>query len=179
MLKPILVRLIALCAIAVPAAAQVSTASPFGAFGEKQMDPAQMAALVASSQRTMKPASFVLSHKAELTLTADQVQQLDLLAHAEEDSLVVRQIRITAAMTRLFKKRAEGETAQSTGWVGQINEKQLRDDACEQSALQVEFMLNLLRDRQAAGTILTGTQIDRLQELEMTDMMRALKPKQP
>jgi len=179
MLKPMLARLVALCAIAVPATAQVSSLSPFGPFGEKHIDPAQMAAIVASSQRTMKPAAFVLSHKAELTLTADQVQRLDLLARAEEDSMVVRQIRMSAAMTRLIKKRSEAESAQQTGWVGTINEKQLRDDACEQSALQVDFTMNLLRDRQVVGNILTGSQIDRLQELELSDLMRVLRPKQP
>jgi hypothetical protein len=179
MLKPRLARLVALCVIAFPAAAQVSPPSPFGPFGEKQMGPAQMAAVVATSQRAMKPASFVLSHKTELTLTPDQVQRLDLLAHGEEDSIVVRQIRMSAAMTRLIQKRSDSNTDQSAGWVGPFNEQQLRNDACEQSGLQVDYMLNLLRDRQAVGNILTGSQIDRLQELEMSELMRVLRPKQP
>lgn len=178
MLKPLLGRLIALCLIAVPVAAQVAPASPFGAFGEKQLDPAKMAALVANSQRTMKPASFVLSHKTELTLTPDQVQQLDLLARGEEDSTVVRQIRMVAAMTRLAQKREAGADPQ-TGWVGSIDEKRLREEACEQSGLQVEFVVNLLRDRQAVGNILTGRQIDRIAELEMGELKRAMMSKQP
>jgi hypothetical protein len=178
MLTPFLARLIILGVIAVPAAAQVAP-SPFGGFGEKPMDPAQIAALVANSKRTMRPASMVLGFRSELALTADQVQQLELLTRGEEDSAVVRQIRLSAAMARLIKARESSDIAPQTGWAGPINEKQLRDEACEQAGLGVEAMLNLMRDRHAVGNILTGTQIDRVQQLEISDMVRALKPKQP
>ncbi len=179
MLKPLLARLIALWVIAVPVYAQVPPANPYGAFGERQPDAEQLAALMANRKRTMQPASFVLSHKAELALTAEQVQRIELLAHTEDDSAVVRQIRTTAAMTRQMKERASGNAPPSTGWAGPINEKQIRDDAIQMAGVQADIVLTLLRDRQAVGNVLTGTQIERIMQLEMSDMMSAMKPKQP
>ena len=179
MLKPMIARLIVLCVVAVPLAAQVAPSSPIGAFGEKPMDPERMAALMANSQRTFRPASFVLSHKSELALTPEQVQFLEFRAKSEDDSIVVRQIRMVSALSRLMKKRESAGAQPTTGWVGSVNEQQLRDEACEHAGLSVEATLNLMRDRQAVGAILTATQIDQIQQLEMSDIMRALKPKQP
>jgi hypothetical protein len=179
MLKPLLARLIALCVIAVPVAAQVAPVPPMGAFGEKQMDPAQMASLLANSQRMMKPAAYVLAHKTDLALTEDQVQRLETLARAQDDSVVVRQIRLTSVMSQLIRKRQESGNVPDAGWVGSINEKKLRDEACEQAGLTTEFAVGIMRDRLAVGSILTGTQIDRIPELEASDAMRAMRPKTP
>jgi len=171
MLKPKLARLIALCVIAVPVAAQVAPSSA--------MDPERMAALMANSQRTFKPASFVLSHKSELALTPEQVDFLEFRAKSEDDSVAARQIRMGSALSSLMKKRESASTKPATGWVGSVNEQQIRDEACEQAGISVEAVLNLMRDRQAVGAILTPTQIAQIQQLEASDMMRALKPKLP
>jgi hypothetical protein len=175
MLKPTLARLIALSMFATPVAAQVAP----NPFAETKVDPQQIAAMFANSQRTLKPASFVLGHKDELALTPEQVKQIDLLVRGEGDSVIVRQIRMNAAMSRQAKKRAESNVAPQTGWVGTVNEKQLRDEACEAAGMQVDFMVNLFRDRQAVGNILTATQIERIHEIEANDVMRAFKTKQP
>lgn len=174
MLKPTLVRLIVLCGMAVPLAAQVSP-SPL----PPQADPAKMAALMVNSQRALRPASFTLSHKSELALTDKQVEQLDLLARAEEDSAATRNFRREAAMARMMEKRQEDNNVPQTGWSGPVNETQLRADACEQAGMATEVMISLFRDRQAVGKILTGRQINRVMELEMSDVMRILKPSQP
>ena len=171
MLKPMLARLIALCVIAVPVAAQVGPSSA--------MDPERMAALMANSQRTFKPATFVLSHKSELALTPEQVQFLEFRAKSEDDSVAARQIRMGSALSSLMKKRESASTKPATGWVGAVNEQQIRDEACEQAGISAEAVLNLMRDRQAVGAILTPTQIAQIQQLEASDMMRALKPKLP
>ena len=171
MLKPMLARLIALCVIAVPVAAQVAPSSA--------MDPERMTALMANSQRTFKPASFVLSHKSELALTPEQVDFLEFRAKSEDDSVAARQIRMGSALSSLMKKRESASTKPATGWVGSVNEQQIRDEACEQAGISVEAVLNLMRDRQAVGAILTPTQIAQIQQLEASDMMRALKPKLP
>ena len=171
MLKPMLARLIALCVITVPVAAQVAPSSA--------MDPERMAALMANSQRTFKPASFVLSHKSELALTPEQVDFLEFRAKSEDDSVAARQIRMGSALSSLMKKRESASTKPATGWVGSVNEQQIRDEACEQAGISVEAVLNLMRDRQAVGAILTPTQIAQIQQLEASDMMRALKPKLP
>ena len=173
-----LARLIALSVVAVPVAAQ-TTGRAIGTVGEIQLDPERMAALMANSQRTLKPASFVLSHKSELALTPEQVQFLEFRAKLEDDSAAVRQIRMANAMAMLMKKHESTGTQPPTGWVGAIDERRLRDEACERAALSVDAMLDLMRDRQAVGTILTGAQIDQIQQLEVRDMIRALKPKQP
>ena len=175
MLKPMLVRFVVLSIIATPVAAQIGP-SPFA---ERKTDPAQFAALMANSQRTMKPASFVLDHKTELGLTPEQVKQLDVLVRDETDSAVVRQIRLTAAVYRDAKSLGESNAAPQTGWVGVVDEKKLRDDACRQAGMGVEVMLNLMRDRQVVGRLLTAGQIERIQELEMNDMVRVMTPKQP
>jgi hypothetical protein len=179
MLKPMLTQLIAFCVMAVPVGAQVAPVPPMGAFGEKQMDPAQMASLFANSQRLMKPASYVLAHKTDLALTEDQVQRLETLARAQDDSVVVRQIRITSAMSQLIRKRQESGNVPDGGWVGSVNEKKLHDEACEQAGLTTEFAIGIMRDRLAVGSILTGTQIDRIPGLEAGDTMRAIRPKTP
>ncbi|MEO5817244.1 MAG: hypothetical protein ABIT20_18400 [Gemmatimonadaceae bacterium] len=179
MLKSILVGLTALCVITVPVAAQVAAALPMGAFGEKPMDPAQMAALFANAQRTMKPASYVLSHKSDLALTDDQVQRLEVLSRAQDDSVIVRQIRMTSAMHRRLKERLDSGTAPQFGWVGSVDEKKFRDEACEQAGISTEYAIGMMRDRLAVGSVLTGTQIDRLPQLEASDAMRAMKPKTP
>lgn len=168
-----------LCAVAIPAAAQVRPPSPFEALGEKSVDPARLAALMANSQRSIKPATYVLGHKTDLALTADQVRQLELLARSEEDSAIVRQIRLTAATARLSHNQQNTAYTRQSGWVGPINEKQLRDEACEHAAITVEYAIGMMRDRQAVGTILTGTQIDRLPELEASDALHAIKRKEP
>ncbi len=176
MLKPILARLILLCSFAGsagPLAAQVTPSSLI-----PQADPAMMAAIAANSQRTMKPASYALSHKSELALTPQQVEQIDLLARAEEDSATVRSIGLVARMARLMAKRQADDTQQS-GWSGPINESQLRDDACEQSRLAAEVMLNLYRDRQAVGKFLTGKQVNLLKGLEVDDVMRITRAHRP
>jgi hypothetical protein len=175
MLKPMLARLIALSVFATPVAAQVAP----NPFAETKLDPKQLAAMIMNSQRTLKPASFVLGHKDEFALSPEQVKQIELLVRGEEDSVIVRQIRMNAAMSRQTEKRAESNVAPQNGWVGTINEKQLRDEACEASGIQVEFMVNLLRDRQAVGNILTARQIERIDEIEANEVLRAFKTKQP
>jgi len=175
MLKPMLARLIALSMFATPVAAQVAP----NPFAETKLDPQQLVAMFTNSQRTLKPASFVLGHKDELALTPEQVKQVELLVRGEEDSVIVRNIRRNAEMSRQAQKRVESNVAPQTGWVGTINEKKLRDEACETAGMQVDFMVNLLRDRQAVGNVLTARQIERIHEIEASEVMRAFKPKQP
>jgi hypothetical protein len=169
MLKPILARLLILLGFAAPLTAQVFP----------QADPAKMAALAANSQRTLKPASFALSHKTELSLTDKQVQQLELLAKAQDDSAAVREFRRSAQVSQMMEKHLLDNNELQTGWNGPVNESQLRENACEQAKMAADAMVNLYRDRQAAGKFLTGKQITLLVEIEMSDMMRILRPTPP
>lgn len=175
MLKPTVVRLIALSIVAIPAAAQVAPST----LAETKQDPAQLAALMANSQRTSRPASLVLGYKDELALTPDQVKQIELLARGEADSGAVRKARLAVKMSRLIKQRDENLAASQAGWSGAVNEKQLRDDTCEEAGIQIDVMMYLMRDRQAVGSILTSAQVERVLELESNDLRRAIKTKQP
>jgi hypothetical protein len=174
MLKPMLFRLIVLCGLCGSTAPLVAQVAPSSMF--PQADPAKMAAIAANSQRTMRPASFVLSHKSELALTPRQVEQLDLLVRVEEDSAAVRSFRLEALTARMMEKRQAENTTPVIGWDGPVDESRLRNEACEQAGLTTEAMINLYRDRRAVGKILTGKQVNIAMELEMSDMMRILKP---
>jgi hypothetical protein len=174
MLKPHLFRSIVLCSLWGSTAPLVAQVAPSPMF--PQADPVKMAALAANSQRTMRPASFVLSHKTELALTAKQVAQLDLLVRVEDDSAAVRSFRLEALMARIMEKRQADNSTRQIGWDGPVDESRLRSEACEQAGIASEAMINLYRDRQAVGKILTGNQVNLAVELEMSDVIRILKP---
>ena len=63
----------------------------------------------------------------------------------------------------------------AAGWSGEVDEAALRTALCQQSTNQVELLLGLAWDRRAVAAVLTNAQVTRLPELQMGDVMRAIK----
>ena len=145
--------------VARPAAAQVApTRVP------AMPDSAQMVAAMTNSMRMLKPAQFLLDHKDDLALTPEQVPFLETLVGAVADSAPVRQERLRVLMKAAEAKRGNGAPT-TMGWMtwsGTLDEQAIRDGACEQSVMQAETLINITRDRHAAGAVLTPSQLARL-----------------
>jgi hypothetical protein len=138
-------------------------------------DSAQMMAATTNAMRMMKPAQFVLDHKADLALSPEQVSFLEYLVVAQRDSAVARQTRQMTQMQASNAKRPPSSLASAMAWTGTIDEQAIKDGTCQQSAMQAEIMLNLARDRHAVGAILTPAQIEQMPMVEARDMMKAMK----
>ena len=158
--------------VARPAAAQVApTRVP------AMPDSAQMVAAMTNSMRMLKPAQFLLDHKDDLALTPEQVPFLEALVVAVADSAPVRQERLRVLMKAAEAKRGNGAPT-TMGWMtwsGTLDEQAIRDGACEQSVMQAETLINITRDRHAAGAVLTPSQLARLPRLETEGMMKGMR----
>ena len=130
---------------------------------------------MANSMRAMKPAQFVLDHKAELALAPEQVSFLEFLVVAHRDSTIARQARLITLTQVTMAKRPSGGPLGASSWEGKVDEGMIREGACEQSVVQAEMMINLVRDRHAVGGVLTPAQLARLPMVEANDMMKAMK----
>ncbi len=154
-----------------PVAAQTAPAR-----APTMFDSAQMVATMARSLRMLKPAQFVLDHKADLALTLEQVSALQALVVAQADSAPVRQERMQGLMKASAARRGNRAptTMGSMSWSGTLDEKAIRDGACEQSAMQAEGLIAIARDRHAAGAVLTPSQLARLPQIESGGMMSGM-----
>ena len=135
-------------------------------------DSAQMAAMMANAMQMNKPAAFVLQHRIDLALSAEQVSSLEALVVAQRDSMVARQTRI-ANSTRATPPSSAMLAVGS--WKGEIDERGLRDATCQSSANQAELLIGLAGDRRATAAVLTPEQVARLPRLEANDMMKAMR----
>lgn len=135
-------------------------------------DSAQMVAMTATAMQMTKPAEFILKHRTDLALTAQQVSRLEALVVAQRDSNVVRLGRRTG---QLLAKGPSAQADLTTSWTGDIDERALREELCRQSANQIDARLALGRDRRAAAAVLTPGQVGRLPHLESDAMMKAFK----
>jgi hypothetical protein len=137
-----------------------------------QLDSGQMAALMASAAQMNKPAAFVLLHRADLALTAEQVSSLEALVVAQRDSTVARQSRLVS----LTQSNPPSSAMVAAGsWSGELDERALREALCQSSANQAELLLGLARDRRATAAVLTPAQVAQLPALQANDMMKAIK----
>jgi hypothetical protein len=127
-----------------------------------------MSGMAAGGNRMLVPAQWVLSHKDDLKLTADQSKQFAALALAQTDSQKARMQRIERSGT-VARGAAMGKTLQD--WEGPVDEKGIRALSREQADFQADMMLGLIRDRRAVGKLLTAAQRAQLPALEQKDMM--------
>jgi hypothetical protein len=165
MLMRILTSVVALfLVVTIPQTVRAQVSAPF--------DSVQRAAMMASAMQTNKPADFVLQHRTELALSAAQVSRLEALAVAQADSVVARQARLVGQMQANPPSSAMITAA---GWVGDVDERTLRDALCQWSANQAETMIGLARDRRAAAAVLTPAQTARLPQLQADDLLKAIK----
>ncbi len=136
-----------------------------------QLDPQRRAALQESAMQQNKPAEFVLQHRTDLSLTEQQVATLEVLAEAQRDSARVRQTRMTERMRTNPPRSA---IVAAAGWSGSVDEAELREALCEQSAAQMDLLLGVAQDRRAVASVLTAVQVEQLPRLQTGDMMKAL-----
>jgi|GEM_PF-3076516 len=118
-----------------------------------------------------KAAEFVLQHRAELTLTADQIAKLEVLALAQQDSARERFVRSAERMRASPAIMAFAQTSNS--WTGAVDEAAMRDGLCQLSVAQAETMIGIARDRRAVAEVLTPAQIAQLLPLQIGDMKKA------
>ena len=146
-----------------------------GVIGGEMPDSSQMAALMAVNMRS--PAQFVLAHNGELALTPEQVGALANVDSALKDSAKVRLARMRDAMRARppLGPAALQSMKSMMEWSGPIDETAIRAQACEQSASQAEVIINLARDRQRVGGLLTDAQRGQLNGLQAADIMKAMK----
>lgn len=150
----------------------LTAATTAGAQGVAMPDSAMRAAMMNAAMKQNQPADYVLEHRADLALSAEQVTKLEALVRALRDSAGVRQARSLAdARTRTPSPVMMAMAA----WSGPIDEKALRDALCQQSANSVEYALRMAYDRRAVGALLTPEQLAMLPELQAADMMKAMK----
>jgi TonB family protein len=136
------------------------------------MDSTQMANVMRNSMAMMRPAELVLEHRAELALTTDQVTRLEAIAAAQRDSQAVRQRRMVVEMRERNTKLTDRSGIMA--WTGPVDEQAIREVARIQSGAQAEALINLVRDRHAAGAVLTPSQLVLIPRLEAGAMMRGV-----
>lgn len=142
-----------------------------GVIGEQRIaaapDSAHMVAMMSAAQRLRSPAGFALSVQRELSLSSQQVAALEVLVRAESDSQRTRMFRMMQQMRAVSPdKSVQAGMASSLTWTGPIDEAAIRASACEQSKMQAEILIGMIRDRHAVGELLTTTQqkeLDRIQ----------------
>jgi hypothetical protein len=136
------------------------------------LDSQQRAAVQATAQMMTKPAEFVLQHRTELELSAIQVARLEQLASAQRDSIPARSDRM---MMQARSVAGSSAMAAVAGWTGPVDEQALREALCRQSAVQLESLLGIARDRRAVADLLTASQLAQLPRLQADEMIKAVK----
>ena len=164
------VAIVALCVNAASLCAQAPTMLPGTA-----PDSSQIMTVMANSMRLLKPARFALDHRADLALTPVQVSLLEQLVIAQRDSADVRHTRLIALTQTMIAKRPPSGFIAAMQWTGAADEQAIKDSACQQSVVQAEGLINLVRDRHAVGAVLTPAQIAQLPMMEASDMMSGMK----
>jgi len=134
-------------------------------------DSTHLVAAMAASLRMRSPASFALSRKSELMLSAEQVAAVEARVPLELDSLRARTERLMLAMRKTTTSSAM--TLQS--WTGPIDEAAIRAASCAQSQMQTDLAIGMLRDRHALGELLTPAQREAFDRLQSEAMMEALR----
>jgi alanyl-tRNA synthetase len=139
---------------------------------QPSVTPEQQAAILQAGRLLNDPATFVLQHRTELGLTAEQVASVEKLAAALRDSAAARM----AARTREAQQmgRVKGVTS-AMEWTGPINEKAIREAMRKQSEVTAEIMIASARDRRAVAALLTATQREQLPKLQTAEMMKAAR----
>jgi hypothetical protein len=174
-LRILMIGLTSVAAGAMPLVAQTTSVTPTAI---PQPTEAQMAALQARTRKMQHPAEWVLELKQDLNLREDQIVTLQKLVLSLRDSEPARQQRMIAGFTAGGPNSpvlAMGKALQS--WSGTVDEAAIRAAACEQSKMQAEITLNMIRDRHAVGDLLTEAQQVALRKAEMQPFMPgATKP---
>ena len=156
---------LATAALSVPAPAQTPPTRSFS-----MPDSAQMATVMARAMKRLRPAQFVLDHRAELALTPEQVPFLESLALAQIDSERVRAQRTIAAQSDASKTAAATLGAGMLEWTGTIDEAGIRAMALRQVEYSVGSQVATLGDRHRVGAVLTPAQISTLKQVEMREL---------
>jgi TonB family protein len=125
--------------------------------------------------RRMRPAQFVLDHRAELALTPEQVPFLESLGLAQADSERVRTRRRSAALAGQAKGSGPLITPDMMSWAGPIDEDAIRAVTRQQAEQSAELQIQMAHDRHAVGAVLTPTQIAALRQLEANDLMGGIR----
>jgi len=133
-------------------------------------DSAQLATVMARAMRRMRPAQFVLDHRAELGLTPEQIPFIESLALAQIDSERTRAQRMMTAQTEDMKKPAMMQAMAMMEWTGTVDESAIREMTQRQVEISVTSQIAMIRDRYRVGEVLTPAQISTLKQLEMRDM---------
>ena len=147
----------------------VAQANPTAAARPLSMpDSIQMNTILAGAMRRLKPAQFVLDHRAQLALTPEQVPYLESLVLAETDSERVRMGRQIAEMQ---KSATTARMTDAMRWTGTIDEEAIRVISRRQAEQSAELQIQMVRDRHAVGAVLTPSQIATLKQLETSDLL--------
>jgi len=142
-------------------------------------DSAQMSAVMSSSMRRMRPAQFVLDHRAQLALTPEQLPFFESLVLAEADSIRVRAQRRNSRMMAAQVGKPVSALMGVMAWSGPLDEaairKSMRDGAEASADAAAEAQIELARDRRVVGAALTPAQLALLPGIEAADMMTSLR----
>ena len=145
---------------------------------EATPDSAHVEAMMSAAQRMRSPARFALSMQKELSLSSQQVAALEVLVRAEADSQRTRMFRMMQQMQAVSPDKSQAGMASRLTWTGPIDEAAIRASACEQSKMQAEMLIGMIRDRHAVGELLTTTQqveLERLQTELLAGASKALQ----
>ena len=133
-------------------------------------DSARVFAALSSGMRLLAPAQFVLDHRTELGLTADQVPFLESLVRAQADSMKVRMER---------RVRATPPSRSAVGslmsWTGPVDEQAIREGARAAMEGTAQMQVDMVRDRHTVGAVLTPEQVALLSRLEASDMTKSMR----
>lgn len=133
-------------------------------------DSAQMATAMARAMKRLRPAQYVLDHRAELALTPEQVPFLESLALAQIDSEHVRAQRTLAAQADASQKLVTTLARAMMEWTGTIDEAGIRAMSLRQVEYSVASQVASMGDRHRVGAVLTPSQISTLKQLEMREL---------
>lgn len=155
-----------------------------GIISEQRMgalpDSAQLAAGMAAAIRMQNPAGFALSAQKDLGLSPQQVAALEALLRTATDSQTARMMRMMKGLESAARDTAAVARMQAlSSWTGPIDEAGIRASACEQSKMQAEMLIGMMRDRHAVGALLTATQQEALDQLQRDLMMKAYRKDAP
>jgi Spy/CpxP family protein refolding chaperone len=164
------ILMVSLSMTAVPLMAQGSATS--GAPPRMPPTDAQMAAAAIGARKMSHPAELVLDFKKELNLRADQITELEKLVLAQRDSEMARLSRPNPFAGASMRNPG---TMAMVDWASPIDEKAIREFACEQSKATSEIMLNMIRDQHAVGAVLTEAQRTQIPMLQAKAMMSSMK----
>lgn len=150
----------------------LTTSTTVRAQGLPMQDSATRAAMIGAATKMNQPADFVLGHREELALSAEQVSKLNALARAMRDSAGVRKAHM---LSQMKARKPMPATMAAAGWTGPIDEKALRVEMCQNSERSVEISLAMAYDRRAVAALLTSEQVTKLPQLQSADMMKVMK----